>query len=232
MLGSPWNARVFVAALVALSVAGSPRPAPASGMTSSIEFSTSGTIGTTGMVGPQLLTFRGTSDGMLTTAGINSPFGQFVVQSNPFGLITTYNQTPFDIILNIKSVNGNSADAPAPMHIKGTLDGTASSDGFSQLHYSINENHGFPGNDTSAPLYPAIVAPFQVGDTLFRVELPEYFLGSISTNPKTVNDFTGAFYTEVVPEPTVLAMFATSIGLLLLNRSRLIATMRKKTNSA
>ncbi len=225
--------KVLVAAIFALSVAASPRSAEASGMTSSIEFSTSGTIGSTGMVGPQVVSFLDTVNGTMSTVGLSSPLEQFVVQPEPAGQTTTYNQTPFDIVLSIKSVDGSPTTTLAPIEIKGWLNGRLSGDRFSHLSYAINQSNGFPGSDASAPLYPAIVAPFQVGHALFHLNIPDVFNGGLLTGPGVaVTDVTGVLYTEAVPEPTILAMFATSIGLLLLNRSRLILSKRRNATSA
>ncbi len=223
MLCSPWNARVFVAALVALSVAGSPRPAQASGMTSSIEFSTTGTIGTTGMVGPQIVSFQGADDVNLSTAGSAASLGHFVVQPVAAGQTTTYNQTPFDIVVNLKSADGSPATAPSPIEIKGWLNGSVSGTGLSNLGVNFIYYPGHPGDDGSPHVYPSLASPFRIGSILHYLDQTGFHGTIANGSGGGSTDLRGVLYaTETVPEPTILAMFATSMGLLLLRRSRSI----------
>ena len=217
--------KVLVAAMLALSVAASPRSAEASGMTSSIEFSTSGTIGSTGMIGPQVVSYRGTADGTLSTNIPIGSLGEFVVQPVPAGQTTTYNRTPFDIVVALKSVNGIPATAPAPIEIKGWLYGTVSGEGSSNLGYILNY---------APPLYPSIVAPFQIGNTLYRLDQVDLVDGRLRTAQNgAVTEFPAMLNTtEVVPEPTILTMFGASMGLLLLGQSRNILARRGNATSA
>ncbi len=64
-------------------------------------YTTTGSIGTTGITGTPDVSFQGVSDGTLTTG---QPFslGQFVVTTPPDGGTTTY-ETPFQITVTVTS---------------------------------------------------------------------------------------------------------------------------------
>ncbi len=82
-------------------------------------YSTTGTIGTTGITGPPDVSFQGVSDGTLTTG---QPFslGQFVVTTPSGGGTTTYSWTPFQIEF---TVTGSSGDPSLPKATPVTLSG-------------------------------------------------------------------------------------------------------------
>ncbi len=83
-------------------------------------YSTTGSIGTVGIVGTPIVTFQGVTDGSLTTG---QPFsvGQFIVTPQAGGATTTYG-TPFQITFNVTSANGDPALPNAtPITLDGSL---------------------------------------------------------------------------------------------------------------
>src|SRR5262245_31091509 len=92
--------------------------------TSLNEFSTSGTIGLTGISGPNVISFNSVADGTFTAPSSFS-LGEFLVGALPPGVSTTYTNTPFQLSYSALKVNGETPTSnDTPVIMTGVLNGT------------------------------------------------------------------------------------------------------------
>ena len=181
-------------------------------------------LGSAGIAGAPAISFRGVTNGTLTTG---QPFdlGQFVVGPVPAGTTTTYTQTPFQIAFTEQTVNG-VAPSPnqTPIVLDGWLNGTVTAG--SQLHLAVSFNAAiFPAiNLFDIPLPPPLVSPFQTGSLL-----NDFTLTNQGNDGQMIQ---AALYTEqVAPEPTTLVCFACVSGFLVY-RWRVNARQRKRPSAS
>jgi hypothetical protein len=124
-----WTATLRLSAVALGVCAAMPRgahanPIPATPVKSQMTYSTSGSIGTTGINGPNVISYVPETDSTVTTPSAFS-LGTFVVGYLPPGQTTTYDHTPFTITYTDVKVNDElPATNETPITITGFLNGS------------------------------------------------------------------------------------------------------------
>jgi hypothetical protein len=169
-----------------------------------IGYSTSGSIGLTGITGRNVISFANSS-GTFTAPSAFS-LGEFSVSGLNSGESTTYTNTPFSITFLAQTVdNGTPIPNQTPVTLTGVLNGTFT---------------GSSQSDVVATFNPLTVNPFQTG--AFQNQLA--ILGTtVSLVPSTTNGgrttVQGQDIVTAVPEPaSIVAFVAGFAGLALLRR--------------
>ncbi len=179
---SSCSPRRLAFALAALTVASA---AEGASTTRSLEYATTGTIGTAGLTGPAVVRFEGVADAFAATpspfprgdipsvlpAGSGSALalGQFDVASPTGSGATIYAHTPFAITFRVISVGGELPTAGQDaVTISGWLDGTVGGDRPSQLtaHYRLAGSFGTPWEPRD------MVGSFQTGNLTQTLTIP------------------------------------------------------------
>lgn len=163
-----------------------------------INYSTSGQIGSTGVSGPNMVSFNSVADGAFVTPSAFS-LGEFLVAALPPGVTTTYQNTPFSVTYAIKQVNGKDTSI-APITITGKLNGDLTGPSQSSVIATFN---------------PISVPNFTIGELDNTLSI----LGStVSLVPSTTNGGRTTSQAQLfaqaapVPEPTTFAVFAVAIA--------------------
>jgi hypothetical protein len=92
--------------------------------TSVNEYTTAGTIGLTGITGPNAIGFNSVAGGSFLAPSAFS-LGEFLVSALPAGVSTTYEDTPFEINYIAQKVNGETpGENGTPIKVTGRLNGT------------------------------------------------------------------------------------------------------------
>ena len=211
---------IRVAAIVAITFIASNRSAQSSGITASIDYSTSGMVESGGVVGTPIISFQGVGDGTLTTGGTPFDLGHFEVTGLPVGSSTTYSNTPFDLTFTPKSVEGVPIAAQGPIVIQGWLNGTVVGNDASGLSAFFNGIPGLPAGGTWVP--PSDAPPFAIGNMTNFLDLaPGADAVRFTTSAGGSAPLQAVIYsTEVVPEPSTLAIFACAAGAVFIRRRR------------
>ncbi len=121
--GDRYNVTRIRAVLIGLAATSIAQLAPASCACADpiqATYSTTGTIGTTGIDGTPILSFQGVTNGSLT---VGQPFslGNFIVATPAGGGTTTY-ETPFQITLNVTASTGDPAlPSATPVVLDGVI---------------------------------------------------------------------------------------------------------------
>jgi hypothetical protein len=176
-----------------------------------MEYSTSGTIDSTGVTGTPVISFNSAAGGSFTAPSSFS-LGQFLVAALPTGQTTTYTNTPFHITYLANKVDGLPTDPATQVVVNGTLNGTIEGSSQSNVVASFN---------STAPL------PFQTGRLQNQLNVLD---NPLSLVPSTTNGGRTTAQAQVIvnevvppaiPEPTSVALFVTAIvGLGLRRRLR------------
>jgi hypothetical protein len=175
-----------------------------------MQYSTSGTVNSTGVTGTPVISFNSVQNGAFTAPSAFS-MGSFQVAPLPTGVSTTYTNTPFSITYLANQVDGSVPSVNGtPITISGVLNGTVT---------------GGSQSDVIATFNPASLPAFQTGnfsDTLSVLDSP------ISLVPSTTNGGLTTAQAQMIvqsivpppaaPEPTSIAVFLTAIGGLVLRR--------------
>lgn len=123
-------------------------------------FSTSGTVGTTGIMGTPVVTFQGVDSGAMIT-GVPFSLGQFVVAFPSGGASTSYDGTPFEIAYRTETVEGGMPTPnQTPVVLHGWLYGKVGGDGLPRLIATFDQGIQ-PADPKHYHPYPA--PPFQIG---------------------------------------------------------------------
>jgi len=164
-----------------------------------INYSTSGSIDSTGVTGPGIISFI-----PISTNQFNAPsafsLGDFQVAALPAGVSTTYVNTPFHITFLANSVNGEVPNPnDTPIQLSGTLNGTVT---------------GASQSAVVAKFDPLPDPTFITGNFLNTLSFTD---NPLSLVPSTTNNgHTSAqahLSTEQrVPEPTSIALFLTTLA--------------------
>ena len=204
-------------ALVALLCTIGHRPSEASGIIASIEYTTTGTIGTDGMAGSPVISFQGVDDGRLTTGGTPFKLGDFFVSMPEPGTTTKFDHTPFTLTFTAKSVDGLALPDLNPISLNGSLIGSIGEDGQANILY-YSDGYGYIPE--KPPLFPTNFPPFEMGKLLNFLSIDE---GRI-TESRFVYGSTSLYAAiesaEVVPEPSTAAIFVCLVSSLMLVRPR------------
>ena len=168
--------------------------------TSLNEFSTSGTVGLTGISGPNVISFNSVADGTFTAPSSFS-LGEFLVGALPPGVSTTYTNTPFQLSYSALKINGETPTSnDTPVIMTGVLNGTVNG----------------PSQSSVIATFDPITNPsFRTGDYLNVLTIPG---STISLVPSTTNGGRTTAQGQLVanaspiPEPASVAVFLTAIA--------------------
>lgn len=187
-------------------------------------YSTSGTVGSSGVTGPGSLSFNGITKASLVVPSAFS-LGDFQALNLPDGKTTTFTDTPFQISF--------LSDHAAPVIVSGVLNGSMSGSGqsnvvaqFQTVHYSSPTLA--PGSDPIGGGNPSTGSPVQDNPSMaFNVtgitqDLSLSLTGPrMSVNPADVNGGlttvmgqitpAGPVTPPTVPEPTSITIFLTAL---------------------
>ena len=169
-------------------------------------YATSGSIGTTGITGPNVISFIPEAAGAFTSPSAFS-LGTFVVGYLPPGVSTTYDHTPFTLNYTTMKVNGTEPSKNGtPITITGFLNGTI---------------YGPSQSSVVATFSPISNPSFITDNYLNNLSVLD---PQVSLVPSTTNGgrTTAQGHLRVnaapVPEPATIAVFATTLVGLALRR--------------
>jgi hypothetical protein len=177
--------------------------------TSLMGYSTSGSVGTTGVSGPSVISFNSVPSGTFTAPSSFS-LGEFLTAALPPGVSTTYTNTPFQISYIDQTVDGITPTTnQTPITITGELNGVV---------------HGPSQSSVVATFDPLPITEFQTGNFQNILSI----LGTtVSLVPSTTNGGQTTAQGQIVvkaapvPEPATVAIFLSAIvGLGLRRRFR------------
>jgi hypothetical protein len=179
-----------------------------------ISYSTSGTIGLTGVTGPNIISFNSVATGDYDAPSSLS-LGEFLVAPLAPGVSSTYTNTPFSITYLTNSIDG-APPVPnqTPITITGTLSGTVTGSGQSNVVATFN---------------PLSTTTFRTGgyNNSFQISDATVSLVPSTTNGGRTTAQSRNSVTAVpapppqVPEPASIAVFLTAAaGLGLRRRTR------------
>ena len=214
-------------AVIALSLfAWTTTGAKADAMPSLLDYSTAGTIGTTGVSGNNVISFVpvGTTGNPFAQVDPNSniPLGSFQVAPLPAGQSTTYNNTPCQISFIPNSYAGSTLTGVTPVMLTGTLNGQVTGNYQANVKVSINpvangtfELGGVPSTVNVLQNDQKLLVPASSGGT---TTLEGTIVTNVNPNPEAA-----------APEPSTIALFLSTIGGLGLRR---YVMSRRKQNKA
>lgn len=179
-----------------------------------VNYSTSGTIDSTGVSGTPVISFNSILNSAFAAPSQFS-LGAFQVAPLPDGQTTTYTNTPFNITYLVNTVDGNTPDPnQTPIQVSGVLNGTVTAGNQSQVTATFNPvtSPSFltgPYNNTlTIANSPLLLVPSTTNSGQTSAQA---FLTSTNTNP---GDGTS------VPEPSTIALFLTTLAGLGVQRYR------------
>ncbi len=229
----------FALGLAAWLASGGPG-AQGSTRSSAVDYATTGSIGTDGVAGPNLVRFVGTDDAVATTAtpfevgqipavvpgdrGASLMLGRFEVEAPSLGTSTIYDHTPFAIRFDVRTIDGGP---PAPGQegfvVRGWLDGSVGGTGPSALmaHYQLAGSFGLPfePRDDVGSFEAGIVRQtLTIPGFATALALPIGGAGSTTVTGVLVGD---AALPSPAPEPgPLLAFLAAGVALAIHARGR------------
>jgi len=181
-------------------------------------FSTSGTVGSAGVTGPQVLTFKGAENAKLVV-GEDFTLGEFVVSRPPGGPMTTYSSTPFSIGFSVGTVDG-VAPSPntIPVTVRGRFDGTQNETPINPYRFygslPLVAIVAFPefANSNQPVSFTPITPTFQAGGSLYKLVVNPDISPEIGSSRLIVR---GRIQPVPIPEPTTVVAFGLlAMGLL------------------
>jgi hypothetical protein len=184
--------------------------AGADSIQSLMQYSTSGTIDSTGITGTPVIGFNSVLSGSFTAPSAFS-LGEFQVAAMPSGTTTTYHNTPFHITYLTNQVDGAVPSINGtPVTINGVLNGTVT---------------GGTQSSVTATFSPTTLPAFQTGnfsDTLNLLDSPVSLVPS-TTNSGLTTAQASMIVQAITPpsaaaEPTSVAIFLTALAGLGLRR--------------
>jgi len=204
---------------------------------STVEYSTTGTIGQASIAGTPVVRFDGIGNASVNLPltfrsgeipvtipdgyGTAAPLGSFVASSPTADGVTIYKHTPFEIDLQIKSVDGVApAAGRGTVAIRGWLDGTLAGASPSGLtaHYALTGFFGVPWEPRDK------VGDFQSGLSTLSLTIPRVTttLKLPSQRASTTNIaamlVTNTPLPAPAPEPATLAIFVVSVAALVVRK--------------
>jgi hypothetical protein len=169
-------------------------------------YSTAGSIGITGIAGPNVISFIPEAAGAFTSPSAFS-LGTFVVGYLPPGVSTTYDHTPFTLTYTVMKVNGTEPTPNGtPIIITGFLNGSIGGPSQSGVVATFN---------------PISTSSFITGNYLNTLSVldPQVSLVPSTTNGgRTTAQAHLSVSAAPVPEPATIVVFATALAGLTLRR--------------
>jgi hypothetical protein len=191
-----------------------------------VNYSTSGTIDSTGVTGTPVINFRSVISGAFDSPSSFS-LGDFQVASLPDATSTSYKNTPFHITYLVNSLdNGNTSAVPngTPIQVSGLLNGTITGGNQSQVKATFdpitNSSFGVGGfnNTLSISDNPLTLVPSTTNNGQTSAQA---FLTSTATSSSSDSSHTsGGSSNAAVPEPSTIALFLTTLAGLGVHRAR------------
>ena len=165
-----------------------------------MQYGTSGSIGNTGITGPNVISFVPEQSGTVTTPSAFS-LGTFVVGFLPPGQQTTYTNTPFSITYGTQMVNGVEPNPnESPVTVTGVLNGSV---------------FGPSQSDVTASFKKMDKPSFLTGNYLNTLSVldPKIALVPSTTNfGRTTAQGSLQVAPAPVPEPSTIALFVAAIA--------------------
>lgn len=167
---------------------------------SQLEYSTAGAIGTTGVSGPNVISFNSVPAGSFSSPS-NFSLGDFTVAALPAGQSTTYTNTPFRLTYLATKVDGQ-APVPnqTPIQLTGVLNGTITGAGQSSVVATF---------DATQPMM------FQTGGMLNTLTVSDptlHLVPSLTNGGLTTAQSQITVQEAPIPEPTSVALFLTALA--------------------
>ena len=180
-----------------------------------MQYSTAGAIGTTGISGPNVISFNSIPNGVFTASSdpagtSNFSLGEFVVAPLPDGQSTVYNNTPFRITYLTDAVGGKTPiPNDTPIQLTGMLNGTVTGSSVSTVVATFN----------------TVNSSFRTGNMLnaLTTDNARFLVPSTNNAGLSTSEARDVIQPSALatPEPTSVAVFLTAItGLGLRRRLR------------
>jgi hypothetical protein len=213
MRSKSWKSAGLASLVLALGLAARAPQAQASPV---VNYSTSGTIDSTGVTGTPVISFNSILNSTFASPSQFS-LGAFQVANLPDGQTTTYTDTPFHITFLANTVDGTVPDPnQTPIQVNGVLNGTITGGNQSQVTATFN---------------PVTSASFLTGpydNTLTIANSPLSLVPSTTNNGQTSAQATLSSTGgpsqpgdgTSVPEPSTVALFLTTLAGLGVHRYR------------
>jgi hypothetical protein len=192
-----------------------------------VNYSTSGTIDSTGVTGTPVISFNSVLNSSFLSPSSLS-LGDFQVAALPNAQSTTYTSTPFHITYLVNNVDGSAPNPnQTPIQVSGVLNGTVTGGNQSDVKASfdpITKSNFMTGNwsnalniaDNPLTLVPSTTNSGQTS--------AQAFLQSTMTNSSSSGTGGGGSPDTsgptTVPEPSTIALFLTSLAGLGIHRIR------------
>lgn len=167
-----------------------------------LSYDTSGSIDSTGVTGPGVISFV-----PISSNSFNSPsgfsLGEFQVAALPAGQSTTYTDTPFHITFLVNTVNGSTPDPnETPIQVSGMLNGTIT---------------GGDQSSVVATFDPISDPTFLTGNFKNTLTIPNNPLSlvphsTLSGRTSAQANLDTTVVQNPIPEPTSIAMFLTTLA--------------------
>ena len=202
---------------LALALFASALLAPRASASALIDYTSAGTIGSTGITGTPVVSFNNTSAGSFN-APSDFSLGDFHVTPLADGQSTTYTNTPFQISLTVNQIDGSAPEPnQTPVTLSGVLNGTVTGPNQSTVVAQFNPGAtpdfvtGSATNTLSVFDNPLSLVPSTTNGGLTSAQA--YLNNQVASVPPLGG-------TQTVPEPTSVLVFSAGIAVVGLIRRR------------
>lgn len=190
---------------------------PRASASAMIDYTTSGTIDSTGITGTPVVAFNNTATGSFN-APSDFSLGEFHVAPLADGQSTTYTNTPFQITLTVNQIDG-SAPSPnqTPVTLSGVLNGTVTGPNQSTVVAKFDPTAtpefltGTANNTLSVFDNPVSLVPSTTNGGLTSAQA--YLNNQVASVPPLGGG-------QTVPEPASVLVFSTGLAVVGLARRR------------